>query len=180
MVIKLKQGIMFPAKQGVMEARELTADDVVWNYTYRAESPKRPPGILTEITKVEARDRYTVVYYMKDFISDWPFWLAYGYNSSIMPKEVAAAGAADWKNATGTGPFMVTEYVPGNSHTYAKRPDYWDKEKIGEAEFKLPFVDKVVYRIIRDESTRLTAFRTGKLDIMEVVSWENMDSLRKS
>jgi peptide/nickel transport system substrate-binding protein len=179
-VIRLKKGIMFPAKTGVMEARELTADDVVWNYNYRAESPKRPPGILTEITKVEARDRYTVVYHMKDLISDYPFWLAYGYNSSIMPKEVAAAGAADWKNVTGTGPFMVTDYVAGNSHTYSKRPDYWDKEKIGEAEFKLPFVDKVVYRIIRDESTRLTAFRTGKLDIMEVVSWENMDSLKKS
>jgi peptide/nickel transport system substrate-binding protein len=179
-VIKLKKGIMFPAKAGVMEARELTADDIVWNYNYRAESPKRPPGIMTELTKVEARDRYTVVYYMKDLISDYPFWLAYGYNSSIMPKEVATAGAADWKNVTGTGPFMVTDYVAGNSHTYSKRPDYWDKEKIGEAEFKLPFVDKVVYRIIRDESTRLTAFRTGKLDIMEVVSWENMDSLKKS
>ena len=46
---------------------------------------------------------------------------------------------------------MITDYVAGNSHTYSKRPDYWDKEKIDEAEFKLPFVDKVVYRVIRDE-----------------------------
>ena len=30
---------------------------------------------------------------------------------------------------------------------------------------KLPFVDKVVYRIIKDEATFLTALRTGKLDI---------------
>ena len=178
-VFKLKKGIMFPAKPGVMEAREFTADDVVWSYNYRAESPKRPPG-LPEITKVEARDRYTVIYYMKEMIADYPFWLAYGYNSSITPKEVAAAGATDWKNVTGTGPFTITDYVPGNSHTYTKRPDYWDKEKIGEAEFKLPFVDKVVYRIIRDDSTRITAFRTGKLDIMEVVGWENMNSLKKS
>ena len=84
------------------------------------------------------------------------------------------------RTLNGTGPFTLTDYVPGNSHTYSKRPDYWDKEKIGEAEFKLPFVDKVVYRIIRDDSTRITAFRTGKLDILETLGWENMESLKKS
>ena len=179
-VFKLKKGVMFSAKPGVMEARELTADDVVFSYNYRQVSPKRPPGFTDEFTKAEARDRHTVVFYMKNYVADWPFWLGYGYNSSIMPKEVADAGAADWKNANGTGPFALTDYVPGNSHTYSKRPEYWDKEKVGEAEFKLPFVDKVVYRIIRDDSTRITAFRTGKLDIIETLGWENMESLKKS
>jgi peptide/nickel transport system substrate-binding protein len=179
-IFKLKKGIMFPAKPGVMEARELTADDVVFSYYYRFNSPKRPPAINEDVAKVEALDRYTVAFHMKNFIADWPFWLGYGYNSSIMPKEVADAGAADWKNANGTGPFTISEYVPGNSHTYSKRPDYWDKEKVGEQEFKLPFVDKVVFRIIRDDSTRLTAFRTGKLDIIESVGWENLESLKKS
>jgi peptide/nickel transport system substrate-binding protein len=179
-IIKLKQGIMFPAKPGVMEAREFTADDVVFSFYYRHNSPRRPPGIGDEIDKVEALDRYTVAYRMKKYIADWPFWIGYGYNASIMPKEVASAGPADWKNLTGTGPFTLSEYIPGNQHTYSKRADYWGKEKIGEAEFKLPFVDKVVYRLIRDVSTRMTAFRTGKLDIVEAVGWENMDSLRKS
>jgi peptide/nickel transport system substrate-binding protein len=179
-VFKLKKGIMFPAKPGVMAARELTADDVVFSYYYRRNSPRRPPGIAEEITRVEALDRYTVAFRMSRYMADWPFWLGYGYNASVLPKEVADAGGADWKNANGSGPFMLTDYVPGNSHTYSKRPDYWDKEKIGEAEFKLPFVDKVVYRIIRDDSTRLTAFRTGKLDILETLGWENMETLKKS
>jgi peptide/nickel transport system substrate-binding protein len=179
-IFKLKKGIMFPAKPGVMEARELTADDVVFSHQYRQNSPKRPPAFNDEIEKVEALDRYTVAFRMKNYVADWPFWLGYGYNASIMPKEVADAGAADWRNLNGTGPFALTEYVPGNSHVYSKRADYWDKEKVGEAEFKLPFVDKVVYRIIRDDSTRITAFRTGKLDILETVGWENMESLKKS
>ncbi len=110
-VIKLKKGIMFPAKPGVMEARELTADDVVFSYNYRQNSPKRPPGIIDEFTKVEALDRHTVAFHMKKYVADWPFWLGYGYNASIMPKEVADAGAADWKNLNGTGPFALTEYV---------------------------------------------------------------------
>ena len=179
-IIKLKKGIMWPTKPGVMEARELTADDVVFSYNYRHVSPKRPPAINDDFGKVEALDRYTVAFNMNKYVADWPFWIGYGYNASIMPKEVADVGPADWKNLNGTGPFTLTEYVPGNQHTYSKRPDYWDKEKINEAEFKLPFVDKVTFRIIRDISTRTTAFRTGKLDILETVGWENMDTLTKS
>ena len=179
-VFKLKKGIMFPAKPGVMEARELTADDVVFSWYYRHNSPRRAASMNEEFTKVAALDRYTVAFYMSPYMADWPYRLGYGYNSSVMPKEVADAGAGDWKNLNGTGPFTITDYVAGNSHTYTKRPDYWDKEKIGGTEYKLPFVDKLVYRIIKDDSTRLTAFRTGKLDIMEMVSWENMDTLKKS
>ncbi len=179
-VFRLKKGIMFPAKPGVMDARELTADDVVFSWYYRHNSPRKQAGLNEEFTKVAALDRYTVAFYMKQYMADWPYRLGYGYNSSIMPREVVDAGAADWKNLNGTGPFTITEYVPGNSHTYTKRPDYWDKEKINEAEFKLPFVDKVSYRIIKDDSTRVTAFRTGKLDIMEVVPWENMETLKQS
>ena len=179
-VFKLKKGIMFAAKPGVMEARELTADDVVFSYYYRNNSPRRIAGVLDEITKVEAVDKHTVAFYLSKYMADWPYRIGYGHNSSIMPKEVADAGATEWKNATGTGPFMLENYVSGNSHTYVKNPNYWDKEKIGEAEFKLPFVDKVVYRIIKDDSTRMTAFRTGKLDIMEVVRWEEQEALKKS
>ena len=51
----------------------------------------------------------------------------------IMPKEVADAGATNWKNVNGTGPFMLTDFVAGNSNTYTKNPIYWDKEKIGGA-----------------------------------------------
>ena len=97
-----------------------------------------------------------------------------------MPKEVADAGAGDWKNATGSGPFMITSYVPGNSHVYTKNEKYWDSETINGHKVKLPLVDTVTYRIIKDDSTRLTAFKTGKLDILEAVGWESMESLKKA
>ena len=97
-----------------------------------------------------------------------------------MPKEVVDAGAANWKNANGTGPFMLADFVQGNSNTYVKNPIYWDKEKINGAEYKLPFVDKLVYRTIKDEATFVTALRTGKLDILESIRWQNVEQLKKS
>ena len=97
-----------------------------------------------------------------------------------MPKEVADAGAGNWKNVNGTGPFMLTDFVQGNSNTYVKNPNYWDKEKINGVEYKLPFVDKIVYRTIKDEATFLTALRTGKLDMLEAIRWWAVDELKKS
>ena len=33
---------------------------------------------------------------------------------------------------------MLTDFVQGNSNTYTKNPNYWDKEKIAGAAYKLP------------------------------------------
>ena len=93
---------------------------------------------------------------------------------------MADAGAANWKNVNGTGPFMLTDFVQGNSNTYTKNPIYWDKDKINGGEYKLPFVDKLVYRTIKDEATFVTALRTAKLDILETIRWQNVEELKKS
>ena len=84
------------------------------------------------------------------------------------------------RTSTAPGPIMLTDFVSGNSNTYTKNPDYWDKEKIGGQEYKLPFVDKITYRTIKDEATYITALRTGKLDMLETIRWQNVDSLKKS
>ena len=44
--IKLRKGIMFPEKPGVMASRELVADDVVFTYNRLANSPKPAQGLL--------------------------------------------------------------------------------------------------------------------------------------
>ena len=74
----------------------------------------------------------------------------------------------------------MTDFTQGNSNIYSKNPNYWDKEKIGGQEYKLPFVDKIVYRTIKDEATQHTALRTGKLDILEAIRWSAADELKKN
>jgi peptide/nickel transport system substrate-binding protein len=180
LVVKLRKGIMFPEKPGVMASREFVADDVIFAQTRMAKSPKQVGGLYDFIDKTTTRDKHTLVYDLKEFVADWDLRLGWGFTTAIQPKEVVDAGANNWKNANGTGPFRLTDYLPGNSHTYEKNPGYWGKETIQEAEYKLPFVDKVVYRVIKDTSTQVTALRTGKLDILEAIQWENVDTLKKS
>jgi peptide/nickel transport system substrate-binding protein len=180
LVVKLRKGIMYPDKPGVMASREFTADDVIFAQNRMAISPKQVGDLYAFIDKTTARDKYTVVYDLKDYVADWDLRLGYGFTAAIQPKEIVDAGAADWKNANGTGPFRLTNYLPGNSHTYEKNPIYWGRDTIGGTEYKLPFIDKVTYRIIKDQATQVAALRSGQLDILEIISWENVDSLKKS
>jgi len=180
LVFHLRKGIMYPDKPGVMASREFTANDVIFAQNRMAVSPKQVGDLYAFIDKTTARDKYTVVYDLKEYVADWDLRLGYGFTAAIQPKEVADAGAADWKNANGTGPFRLTNYVSGNSHVYEKNPIYWGKDTVGGTEYKLPFVDKVTYRIIKDQATQVTALRSGQLDILEYISWENVDTLKKS
>jgi peptide/nickel transport system substrate-binding protein len=178
--VNLRKGIMFPDKPGVMKSRELTADDVVFSYNYLSKSPKAIPGYFDYLEKVEATGKYQVTFFFKQYNAEWDYRYGWGYYSVILPHEMAEAGAKNWKNAVGTGPFELADYVQGNSSTYVKNPIYWDTERIGGVDYKLPFVDKVIYHTIKDEASWIAALRTGKLDILEAIRWQNVDSLKKS
>src|SRR6185436_7339732 len=116
----------------------------------------------------------------KDYMAEWDYRFGWGYYSLIMPKEYATIDARDWKNGVGTGPFQIVEFVNGNSQTYAKNASYWDKESIGGAAYKLPFVDRMIYRTIKDEATQHTALRTAQIDLLEVVRWTAVDELKRT
>jgi peptide/nickel transport system substrate-binding protein len=178
--IKLREGVMFPDKAGLMKSRELTADDVVNAYNRLNASPKNTTKYFDHNEKVEATGQHTVVFTFKHYFGEWDYRFGYGYFSGIYPKEASNAGLSDWKHVTGSGPFMLSDFVAGNSDTYTRNPHYWGKETIGGKDYKLPFVDKVVYYTIKDEATWIAALRTGKLDLLETISWQNVDSLKKS
>jgi peptide/nickel transport system substrate-binding protein len=57
---------------------------------------------------------------------------------------------------------------------------YWGREKIGDEEFKLPFVDRVIVRTIKDEAARYVALRTGKLDLLQAISWSAVEELKRN
>ena len=178
--IDLREGILFPDKPGVMKSREFVADDVVFSFRRLAASPKAIPHYFDHVDKVEATGKHQVTFFFKEYIAEWDYRFGWGYSSAIIPRELVEAGAQNWRNAVGTGPFQLSDYVSGNSSTYVRNPIYWDTERIGGAEHKLPFVDKLVYHTIKDESSAVAALRTGKLDILEAIRWQNVESLKKS
>ena len=178
--INLRKGVMFPDKPGVMKSRELVAEDVVYSYNRLDKSPKKIPTYFDHIDKVEVTGKHSLRFTFKNYFSEWDYRFGWGYYSAIVPKEVSDAGAGNWKNLNGTGPFMLTDYVQGNAVTFSKNDLYWDKEKIAGQSYKLPFVDKIVYRTIKDEAAFLTALRTAKLDVLEGLRWSAVEELKKN
>jgi peptide/nickel transport system substrate-binding protein len=179
--VQLRKGVMWPAKPGVMAARELTADDVVYSFDRVNKSAKKIPTYFDHINRIEVTGKHSFTMHFNSYNAEWDYRWGWGYYSAIVPKEVMeSAGSKDWKNVNGTGPYALTNYVQGNQMTFTKNPDYWGSEPIGGQPYKLPFADTITYRYIKDESTALTALRTGKIDIMEAVRWSAVDELKKS
>jgi peptide/nickel transport system substrate-binding protein len=181
-ILHLRKGIMWQEKPGVMKARELVADDVVYSLTRLKTSRRAIPLFLDFVGKMETPDKYTVIINMTEWCVDWPYRIGWGYYDAIQApeQEKAPGGPGKWENATGTGPFMITEYKDGHSQTYTKNPKYWDSEVINGKKYKLPFVDKILITLIRDEQTRISAFRSGKLDLLMTLNWKYADELKKS
>ena len=170
-IFHIRQGVYWAAegKEHVMERRELTADDVAFSINRYLDSVGAGHGFhRTEnggwIDSIYAEGN-TVVVETSSYNADWLWVIGLGWANAIHAPEVVDAGASDWDNLVGTGPFMVKEYVIGSHISYERNPDYWDKTTINGIEYEIPFIDELVYPIIPDESTRIAALRTGKLDV---------------
>jgi len=151
-----------------MQNRELTAADVVFTLE-RWHVDWLDSGYFTEnggwIDDIYAEGKYTVVVETSRFARDWVRWLA-GGESAIYPPEVEKAGITSWNNLVGTGPFMFNEYVVGSHMSFTRNPNYWGTTTINNKVYDdIPFVDELILPFVKDESTRIAALRTGKIDI---------------
>ena len=74
---------------------------------------------------------------------------------------------------------MVVDYVPGSSVSFVKNPNYWMKDPV-HPENTLPYADGANMLVIPDASTRQAALRTGKIETLGGLNWEDRDSLEKT
>jgi ABC-type transport system substrate-binding protein len=68
--------------------------------------------------------------------------------------------------AVGTGPFVFEQFQSGSQLSVTRNQNYWDKDADGSP---LPYLDKVVYRFVPNDSVRLTEMRSGNADITDTI-----------
>ena len=165
----LREGAMWLGNERIgMEPREMTADDVAFHYNRVVE--EGPLQNVTFVGEVRTEDRYTVVFDLDNYDSIWQQWLMY-VGGCLIPPEVVAAGPDDWRHQVGSGPFILTDYLPGSAVTYEKNPDHWWTTTIdGKVYDDIPFIDKLVHPLIPDDAARIAAVRTGQADGIESVT----------
>jgi peptide/nickel transport system substrate-binding protein len=94
-------------------------------------------------------------------------------NSLIYPPElqekygegVGDEGFNQWRVLVGTGPYIVKDVIPDNMSLVERNPNYWMTDPVGPGKGnQLPYVERVKTFYIPDNSTRLAAFRSAKID----------------
>lgn len=118
-----------------------------------------PRGKAFEVVeKIETPDDYTLVLTLKYPSAELMDLLAAGSHLMLPKHVVEPLGSAKIRKveqAVGTGPFKAKSYDSGVGWELVKNPAYFRKG--------LPYLDGIRYYVVKDESTRFSAFRTKRV-----------------
>jgi peptide/nickel transport system substrate-binding protein len=171
LVVKLRRGVLFH------DGTEMTADDVVFTFEriifengieYPKAHTSARKGLIAPLVSVEKGDDYTVV---MGFSGPWPVALQMLVHQQIVPQrylqEVGTEGFI--AHPIGTGPFKFVSASPNFEEIILERfDDYYggapDLPLVGPA-----CVERVIFRAIPDNLTRVAALRGGEVDIIQGV-----------
>ncbi len=178
-IFHIRQGVNYALDQDseasrLVNGRELTADDVVYTYQRNnvlgdfTEQPGASYGVIQlPWESIEAADKYTVVMKLtQPSLIALRLILIEGMQFILPPEVVEKYGNyEDWRNVVGTGPLVLKDHVEGVSLTWDKNPDYWGYDP-KYPENRLPYVDRIRALWMTEEATRISALRTGVVDVI--------------
>jgi peptide/nickel transport system substrate-binding protein len=116
-----------------------------------------------KIDRIETPDARTVVITLKSPFGPFLFSVSGYTNAAILPEHIFAGtdvlkNPATLSQPVGTGPFMLTGWDRGQTITLERNPHYWRQG--------LPYLDKIVFRMIPDTSSRVLALKAGEIDYL--------------
>jgi peptide/nickel transport system substrate-binding protein len=111
------------------------------------------------IKEVKAVDEYTVQFTLNRPQAPFLKNIAMPPFAIASPEALEKHGDKFGENPVGTGPFVFKEWKRNDTITLEKNPNYWKEG--------YPKLDKVVFKVIPDNSARLNALLTGEIQLMD-------------
>lgn len=153
----LKKGVKFH------NGEELTADDVVFSLK-RATSPQSvfagSKGRYIDPDGFKIEDKYTVVVKTRTPFGGFLESMKHPYASILNKKAVEEAGSNYSMHPVGTGAFKLIKWTKGEKLELERFEDYHGTK---------PVYKKLTFLIIPDDSNRVIALETGKVDLIYAV-----------
>lgn len=148
---------------------DVTAEDAVFSLE-RHLKIGGPLAISAKVDTIKAQDNKTLVITLKEpytpFISELS-----NFANGILPNNFGGVTEAEFfKKPIGTGPFIVEQWDPAGDLTFTKNPNYWQEGK--------PSIDKLVYKLIEDDSQAINQLKAGEVDAIESLALQNADELK--
>ncbi len=125
------------------------------------------------IATIETPDKYTIKFTMKQ---PWPIFLSFvaGNHPKAAQRSLGEQPDFGVKLWSGTGPFKMSEWVQGDHMTIVRNDNYYQLAADGKP---LPYVDKVVYKTIPEDSTAVAALETGQVDVLQDPPFKDLKRL---
>jgi len=168
-IIPLREGVKFH------DGTTFDAHDMVYSIE-RFLNPDNKAYIYKKYAEmfdaVEAVDDYTLKLVLK--IPDNAFMgKLQSRDLSPVSKEAVEKAGEDYgtKVVVGTGPFKFVEWLQGDRVVLERFEDYWQEG--------VPYLDKIVYKIIPEEATALMQLRLGEVHILEDVARKDIATLKE-
>jgi ABC-type transport system substrate-binding protein len=121
------------------------------------------------LTAVETPDAQTVVLRTAEPFAALPNSLAHGSGAIVSPANVAKHGESGVvQNPVGAGPYMLESFKPGQELVLKAFDKYWGGKQ---------GADRLVFRSIPEAATRISALRTGAVDVIDAVPVQLVQSL---
>lgn len=157
----LRKGVKFH------DGKEMTSADVVWsaNYVKNPENASFGAATMKVVEKIEAVDPYTVRMTLTSPSAAFGTTVASIRSFAVIPQGSLAPAVKKVDNnpPPGTGAFKWNEWKPNNEFSVVRHDGYWDGA---------PYLDKVVFKLIPDDTARFNALRAGDLQTAERIGVE--------
>jgi len=162
LVLYLRNGVKFH------DGTTFDSEDVIFTIERMLDPERAAPdrAYVSIISEIIPLDKYTVQLTLSD-----PYGgiLSNLDHIRILSKESSSASDS---NPIGTGPFKFVEWIQGEHLILEKFDDYWQED--------LPYLDKLVFKPIPDEMTRLVNLDSDVIQLIPEISPEHAIRLEKN
>jgi peptide/nickel transport system substrate-binding protein len=136
-------------------------------------------GPFTFVSKaVEIVDARTVRIKLQNPVGSLPSSLSAANAMPISPAAYNQAGKDAYaRSPVGTGPMKFSQWQSGSQVVVERNPDYWQQGADGQP---LPYLNKITYRLFRDDSVRLVELRSGNIQFTELIQGKDIAGIESA
>jgi peptide/nickel transport system substrate-binding protein len=171
---KDQRTVTFALRKGVRfsDGTPLKASDVAYSVT-RALNPKSIYAVLwgNAIKSVEPVDDLHVRIDLSRPFAPLLSTLATAQGSIVSAAAWKKLGKKAAQHPVGTGPFILESWTKGSQIVLVPNKNYWGPK---------PHLDKVILKVVSDDSARVLQLRSGAVDVIDTVPPGQVASVRSA
>jgi len=152
----------------------LTSRDVAFTYRFVIDNkiPQYKSYFPSDPT-FETPDERTLIWKAEEptFAPDMPPWVYIVPEAVWAPydgRELREIRGVQNTPSIGSGPFVLTEWAPGQGWTMERNPYYWGEE---------PQLDRIEYRLYSNQEAMIQALRNGEIDFADGIKPSLIESV---